>query len=121
MRHDGGFRGTRVLGGTREMTLPKPRRRVGGTRPDAAMPTLGALPSTVLSDPTPLIDREGELEAIRAHLLGESVRLMTLTGLGASGKHAWPSRRRVTSSPLAKSPVIEQQTATCEALKEWRP
>ena len=68
------------------MTLPKPRRRVGGARPDAALPTFGAMPSTVLSDPTPLIDRERELEAIRAHLLGGSVRLVTLTGPGGIGK-----------------------------------
>jgi hypothetical protein len=42
--------------------------------------SIHALPSAVLSDPAPLIGRERELEAIRAHLLGESVRLVTLTG-----------------------------------------
>jgi len=66
--------------------MPKPRHRVGRARLDAASPTLGALPSTVLSDPAPLIGRERELEAIRAHLLGESVRLVTLTGPGGIGK-----------------------------------
>jgi predicted ATPase len=66
--------------------MPKPRHRVGRARPNAALPTLGALPSTVLSDPAPLIGRERELEAIRAHLLGASVRLVTLTGPGGIGK-----------------------------------
>jgi predicted ATPase/DNA-binding CsgD family transcriptional regulator len=66
--------------------MPKPRHRGGQARSDAASPTLGALPSTVLSDPAPLIGREHELEAIRAHLLGESVRLVTLTGPGGIGK-----------------------------------
>jgi predicted ATPase/DNA-binding CsgD family transcriptional regulator len=40
----------------------------------------------LLSDPTPLIDRERELEAVRAHLLGEAVRLVTLTGPAGIGK-----------------------------------
>jgi hypothetical protein len=68
------------------MTMPKPRHQVGRVRPDAASSTLGALPSRVLSDPAPLIGRERELEAIRTHLLGESVRLVTLTGAGSIGK-----------------------------------
>jgi len=66
--------------------MSKPRHRVGRARSDALSPTLGALPATVLSDPAPLIGRERELEAIRAHLLGESVRLVTLTGPGGIGK-----------------------------------
>jgi len=68
------------------MRMSKPRHRVGRARSDALSPTLGALPATVLSDPAPLIGRERELEAIRAHLLGESVRLVTLTGPGGIGK-----------------------------------
>ncbi|HET9000634.1 MAG TPA: tetratricopeptide repeat protein, partial [bacterium] len=66
--------------------MPKPRHRVGWTKENAASPTFGALPVTVLSDPAPLIGRERELETIRTHLLGESVRLVTLTGPGGIGK-----------------------------------
>ena len=68
------------------MRTTKPRYRVGRARLDAASPTLGVLPSTVLSDPAPLIGRERELETIRTHLLGDSVRLVTLTGPGGIGK-----------------------------------
>jgi predicted ATPase len=60
-------------------TMPRRRsRRVRAQR--------GALPSTVLSDPTPLIGRERELEAIRKELLSEAVRLVTLTGPAGIGK-----------------------------------
>ena len=86
MRLDGGFSCAGVPAGTEEMTMPKPCHRVGRARPDAASPTPGALPSTVLSDLAPLIGRERELETIRTHLLGDSVRLVTLTGPGGIGK-----------------------------------
>ena len=64
------------------MTRIKPLYRVGRGRRNEASSSLDALPSTVLSDPAPLIGRERELEAIRTHLLDESVRLVTLTGPG---------------------------------------
>ncbi len=67
-------------------TMIKSRHRAGRARPDAASLTLGALPSTVLPDPARLFGREREMEAIRAHLLGESARLVTLTGPGGIGK-----------------------------------
>jgi predicted ATPase/DNA-binding CsgD family transcriptional regulator len=64
----------------------KSRHRTGRARPHAASPALGALPSTVLSDPARLFGREREMEAVLAHLLGDSARLVTLTGPGGIGK-----------------------------------
>jgi|GraSoiStandDraft_14_1057315.scaffolds.fasta_scaffold146222_3 hypothetical protein len=50
--------------------MTKPRHRVGRAAHDAASSTIGALPSTFLSDPTPLIGRE--LEAIQEQLRGSA-------------------------------------------------
>jgi len=66
--------------------MTTPGRRGRRAMHKAGSATLGALPSTVLSDSAPLIGRESELEAIRTHLIGESVRLVTLTGPGGIGK-----------------------------------
>lgn len=66
--------------------MTKSPARVRRAMQKRGSPAHGALPSTVLSDPTPLIDRERELETVRMHLLGGSVRLVTLTGTGGVGK-----------------------------------
>ena len=43
-------------------------------------------PNNLPSEPTPLIGREREVEAVRGTLLREEVRLVTLTGIGGTGK-----------------------------------
>ena len=48
--------------------------------------SFGASFSMILSDPVPVVDREYELEVIRGQLLGDAVRLLTLTGPGGIGK-----------------------------------
>ena len=48
--------------------------------------TRGTLRSSLLSDPTPLIGRDRELERLRDLLLGEAVRLLTVMGPGGVGK-----------------------------------
>ena len=66
--------------------MTKPRHQDRSAAHSAASYTFGTFPPTVVSDPTPLIGRERELEAIRAASLGESVRLLTLTGPAGIGK-----------------------------------
>jgi predicted ATPase/DNA-binding CsgD family transcriptional regulator len=108
--------------------MNKPPARVRRATYKPGSPTYSMLPSTVLSDPTPLIDRERELETVRAHLLSESVRLVTLTGTGGIGKTrlALAVARYVERvfrdgvwfvdlSPLSKPAVID--AAIAQALK----
>ena len=66
--------------------MTKPRRGGGLAGQDGTQFTLGAVPSSVQYDPTPLIGREREFEAIRTALLNEPVRLLTLTGPAGIGK-----------------------------------
>jgi NAD(P)-dependent dehydrogenase (short-subunit alcohol dehydrogenase family) len=87
-------RATRASRATGELTKIKALHRVGQARRNGASSPLGALPSTVLSDPAPLIGREREMETIRTHLLGESVRLVTLTGSRGDREDALGPRGR---------------------------
>ncbi len=65
-----GYGRSRVLrAGNEEETMTKPRHQGHRAMHEAGSATVGALPSTVLAAPTPLIGRARELETIRAHLL----------------------------------------------------
>ena len=66
--------------------MPKSRRESQGSFPKTPRKAQGTLPFTFLSDPTPLIGRDRELEVLRHHLLGDSVRLLTMMGPGGVGK-----------------------------------
>ncbi|HET9002161.1 MAG TPA: hypothetical protein VFP86_21170, partial [bacterium] len=66
--------------------MPKPGRGSQGSFRRTPPSAPGTLPFTLLSDPTPLIGRDRELEALRHHLLGDSVRLLTVMGPGGVGK-----------------------------------
>jgi predicted ATPase/DNA-binding CsgD family transcriptional regulator len=66
--------------------MPKPRRESQGPLRKTPRRAQGTLPFTLLSDPTPLIGRDRELEVLRHYLLGDSVRLLTVMGPGGVGK-----------------------------------
>ncbi len=66
--------------------MPKPRRESQGPLRKTSRRAPGTLPFTLLSDPTPLIGRDRELEVLRHYLLGDSVRLLTVMGPGGVGK-----------------------------------
>ena len=57
-------------------------RPAGSATPGEAVPAAGALPMPA----TPLVGREQEVAAVEALVRSESVRLVTLTGPGGSGK-----------------------------------
>lgn len=56
------------------------------SRGELRTPQRTTLPFTLLSDPTPLIGRDDQLETLRQHLMGDTVRLLTVTGPGGVGK-----------------------------------
>ena len=66
--------------------MSKSRRDSQGLLQKMPRKAPGTLPFTLLTDPTPLIGRDRELEVLRQHLLGDSVRLLTLMGPGGVGK-----------------------------------
>ena len=66
--------------------MPMPRQGPQGPFRKTPPKADGTLPFTLLSDPTPLIGRDRELESLRQLLLGDTVRLVTVTGPGGVGK-----------------------------------
>ena len=64
----------------------KPRREWQGPTRRTPQDANGTLPFTLLSDPTPLIGRDREVESLRQLLRGDTVRLVTVTGPGGVGK-----------------------------------
>ena len=81
----------RDLGEHRLKDLSGPQRlhQLCGAGLTAAFPplrTIEARPTNLPTQPTPLLGRERELEAIRGLLLDERTRMLTLTGPGGTGK-----------------------------------
>jgi predicted ATPase/class 3 adenylate cyclase len=83
--------GVRDLGEHRLRDLLAPQRlyqlQVEGVPSDfPALKTLGSRPTNLPVQPTPLIGREKELAEVRLLLSRDDVRLLTLTGVGGTGK-----------------------------------
>jgi predicted ATPase/class 3 adenylate cyclase len=81
----------RDLGEHRLKDLFRPERVFQLVAPDLPsefppLRTLGARPNNLPQQPTPLVGREREVEAVRERLLTPEVRLLTLTGPGGIGK-----------------------------------
>jgi hypothetical protein len=71
------------------------------TSANAGPPPHRSTPTNLPAPPTPLIGREQELGRLRVLLQRPAARLVTLTGVGGSGKTAWPLRwRQNYSMPL---------------------
>src|SRR5208282_5661386 len=66
----------------RSSRMPKPVHAGQRSRRRTSRRASGSLPFTLLSDPTPLIGRDHELEALRRLLLDDTVRLVTVLGPG---------------------------------------
>ena len=97
------------LGGEERATLAAsvPRRGAENATPEESAGAVSAIPAAPL---TPLVGREREVEEIVGLLGREEVRLLTLTGLGASARRAWPSRLR--GRPSEASPMAWPSSAS---------
>src|SRR5919198_3449027 len=83
--------GVRDLGKHRLKDLSEPQRLYqllipGLENEFAALSTLEARPTNLPIQPTPLIGREEEVTEVTTRLREESIRLLTLTGAGGTGK-----------------------------------
>ncbi|MBI3970659.1 MAG: AAA family ATPase [Chloroflexi bacterium] len=81
----------RDLGERRLKDLIRPERVFQLVTPDLPqtfppLRSLDARPNNLPAQPTPLIGREREVEAVRRRLLRSDTRLLTLTGPGGTGK-----------------------------------
>jgi predicted ATPase/class 3 adenylate cyclase len=73
----------------KDLSAPQRLHQLCGASLTAAFPplrTIEARPTNLPAQPTPLLGRERELEAIRELLHAEGTRMLTLTGPGGTGK-----------------------------------